>query len=896
MAPYPPDAPLSDRKLRTQKHYCDAVCRALEENPPADANPFRDVMQSYVPKTLIFRTDKWEAALLKLTGQLGAPFTPPALFAPIVLECESFAFTYMQWFPASIFLPLTLLFYPFPPASQYLSTTDRTIRKAALANLTQTSMSRTKINLILDDLAKSVTINTVFECIGKHRWRAGKSLYQHLDNTGNFPASTYSSRLTPELGMEMCQFIQDHCALGWKPNHIHEYDCGGYRHKNPRLLRDIKPHAFWNLFQKQRENDDAAAALAAANATAVNPLDDDLAPLQKHSWRPGRGTFLLLLEHITKEIKNKTCLSYYYTRMVQSFDDHDKFLVHLLDLYDGGMKEWEKIHDDSTATTCPMKPRLPPRHEIVSKRREVKEVFGFAKHHMAGHLVVGSHQTCRHHCVNHALGGCSEEHNGECHPCGKLHRFGENMSRFHQAWCNTLCVAFEKVCPSFKKSARTANATEYTIPVYVQRKVKKDFGPDHGVCYGAVKESFHDEITGTLLHTVTYGDGDSEDLETTELLPLLLPETAADDFDRPEDPDAPAGDSRTMLYDLVRLARHNAHIPQAWCSHQARGKHQQHHIDLQEAEPLLPGCGDIVSLDIDLMSKKLPSKRLTAQGEGMGLRGMSLHGGMYSALRRGTADGKPYIDRQYIHSIYAHGSKQTHDDATRGIQAQLEFIAATATSRRRVRIRSDKCNNFCTFAQIAFIIEGNARGWRPLKDGQSWHPPMAPPMVQVISWTFSEAQCGKDQLDVNFSYVSKSYATYVSGGLNLLTPADMLKAIKKHPIKGTSALLVDVRSAEVMPVYDKCSLGLSRCHHFEYGPLEVVVRHHNNIENVGVWRTPNSAVMKWIEGGGAVRRPNKDHRPYVPKIPTVIDEVKNLAPTRKKGAAKGNLGKRTHKV
>jgi hypothetical protein len=124
----------------------------------------------------------------------------------------------------------------------------------------------------------------------------------------------------------------------------------------------------------------------------------------------------------------------------------------------------------------------------------------------------------------------------------------------------------------------------------------------------------------------------------------------------------------------------------------------------------------------------------------------------------------------------------------------------------------------------------------------------------------------------------------------------MQKAIQKHPIKGTSALLVDVRSAAILPVYDKCSLGLSRCHHFEHGPVEVVVRHHNNIENVGVWRTPNSSVMKWIEGGENARRPSKDHRPYVPKMPTVINVVKNLAPTRKKGADKGNLGRRTHKV
>ena len=169
---------------------------------------------------------------------------------------------------------------------------------------------------------------------------------------------------------------------------------------------------------------------------------------------------------------------------------------------------------------------------------------------------------------------------------------------------------------------------------------------------------------------------------------------------------------------------------------------------------------------------------------------------------------------------------------------------------------------------------------------------MAPPMLQVISWTFSEAQCGKDQLDVNFSYVSLSFKSYVAGGSNLLTPADMLRALEKHPITGTSAVLADVRSSDTLPVYDKCSLGLSRCHHFEYGPEEVVVRHHNDIEDVEVWRTPNSKVFQWIEGGKTNRLPSKDHRPYVPKMPTIITTFTNTKPVRESGSKKHGLGKR----
>jgi hypothetical protein len=33
-----------------------------------------------------------------------------------------------------------------------------------------------------------------------------------------------------------------------------------------------------------------------------------------------------------------------------------------------------------------------------------------------------------------------------------LHRFGENLNRFHQVWSNLLCRAHEDHLPSFRKS------------------------------------------------------------------------------------------------------------------------------------------------------------------------------------------------------------------------------------------------------------------------------------------------------------------------------------------------------------------------------------------------------------------------------------------------------------
>jgi hypothetical protein len=627
------------------------------------------------------------------------------------------------------------------------------------------------VNELLTALKEQgLEINTPFENIGKHRWRAGKKLAQHLDLTGNFPETTYANVLGEEDGFQMCDFISDLCRLGWKPNHVHDYECAGIQHSNPRLLRDIKRYPMWKLYQEDQDKRDAAQAKADELARSKKSSSDaDLDEERKRKWRPGRGTFLLLLEHLTIEVKDKSCLSYFYVRMVQCFDDQVKFVDYLMDIVKAGDKEWEEIYGEADEDKRPPKPVIPPVEQLVKKRREIKEVFSFAKHHMAGHLTVNAHDPCRFHCVNHALGDCKEEHLDTCFECGKLHRFGENLNRFHQVWSNLLCRAYEDHLPSFRKSSRTQAATEdpvNTMPDYVGRKVKKDFQEDGGVFFGIVLASEACLKTNALLHRVRYSDGDEEDLYAKELVELLVPVDEAEVIDDDvveADGDKLAGINRRRLHDLVRLAKHNAHVPVNWCAHQARFKHQDFHIEKERG--CMEGGDEFVRLCIDFKAKTLPSKRSTAQGEGMGLRGLSLAGGQFEFLRV-ARNGKKYIDRQQIHVVFSHGSKQQHDDTTRSIEAQLEWLAECITTPLRVRIRSDKCNNYCTHSQIPFIVEGNSRGWR--RDG-------GPPLVQVESWTFSEAQCGKDQLDVNFSYVSKSFKSYVSSGRNLLTGKDIFE-------------------------------------------------------------------------------------------------------------------------
>jgi hypothetical protein len=374
-----------------------------------------------------------------------------------------------------------------------LSTSDRTIRKCSLANLTQAGLKRDKINDVLVDCAKTCDVNTPFDQLGRTRWDSGKTMAVHLDCTGEFQASSYASRLQNEEGFDMCEFIKDVIGgLGWRPNHIHKWECAGLKHQCPRMLRDLKAYPFWKLYKTKRDAEDKEwsekEALAAAQTSSC--VDDDLREVPKKKWRAGRGTFLLLLEHITVEMRNKTCLSYYYVRLVKCFKDHDDFLVILQEIIAAAKESWIEKH----ATNKPL-PTLPPVKTIEVKRREVKEVFSFAKHHLTGHLTVGKHDPCAYHCVKHALGGCKEEHHHDCPECGKLHRFGENMARYYQTWCNTLCKAFEMELPTFQKAARTARATEAaTVPNYNGRKVKKVF-EEHGAHYGLVLHSDTDAKT-----------------------------------------------------------------------------------------------------------------------------------------------------------------------------------------------------------------------------------------------------------------------------------------------------------------------------------------------------------------------------------------------------------------
>ncbi len=127
-----------------------------------------------------------------------------------------------------------------------------------------------------------------------------------------------------------------------------------------------------------------------------------------------------------------------------------------------------------------------------------------------------------------------------------------------------------------------------------------------------------------------------------------------------------------------------------------------------------------------------------------------------------------------------------------GLSAQLDFISRTYPDIETIWLTSDKCSNFNAFEQIPFIVAGNQHNWTQPESqerSQKEHRPIhtashkphnnnAPRSFVVEKWIFTEAQCGKDQLDCHFPWIRNCFEAYLQGkGNNLTHPRDMFCAL-----------------------------------------------------------------------------------------------------------------------
>jgi hypothetical protein len=158
----------------------------------------------------------------------------------------------------------------------------------------------------------------------------------------------------------------------------------------------------------------------------------------------------------------------------------------------------------------------------------------------------------------------------------------------------------------------------------------------------------------------------------------------------------------------------------------------------------------------------------------MGLKGMSLHGGMLNFCNE-----EGIIQQHYLDLVYAQSSNQSLEEAMSGIAAMLDFIQELYPDIETIWIVSDKCSNFNSFEQKPFVVESNARQWvLPATGNRMAKHNKKRKGMQVEKWMCTEAQLGKDQLDCHFAWITECFKAYLNKeGNNLIISLYMFTAL-----------------------------------------------------------------------------------------------------------------------
>ena len=218
-------------------------------------------------------------------------------------------------------------------------------------------------------------------------------------------------------------------------------------------------------------------------------------------------------------------------------------------------------------------------------------------------------------------------------------------------------------------------------------------------------------VPGITLEEATQGGQDQTDPLFTGSTQDPMP---GDDTSTTEREDAlgtqtprPEGAARSRNKGLSEVCKYTLYLAEWYAAHVGRGKWQEARISAhKEMLQLAKNRGKAAMFTTDMKSKTVPDKHKCEQGYRMGLKGMSLQGGMLNFC---NSDG--VMQQHYINVVYAQSSNQSLEEAMSGIAAQLDLIQAIYPDIETLWIVSDKCSNFNSFEQIPFIVSGNKRKW-----------------------------------------------------------------------------------------------------------------------------------------------------------------------------------------
>ncbi len=220
------------------------------------------------------------------------------------------------------------------------------------------------------------------------------------------------------------EWIKKNCAQGWKPGAIKKHVVARQSYAFNVMYRNGSGNEAWKQYQT-----------ASKNAKHVGD-----------AFQLGRGSFLTLLGLVTERVRSKACLSYFYTRLTETFDTFNDLVT-----------EMERVHLDAVKLLSEQRLSAERHAAIVqnletpdmyaAKRKEIASILVFAKYQLKGHLTV-NHTECGRvglHCIRHGLQCRSAKtptHSVDCPDCLKCFRSGANVRFFLQERCNALCREF----------------------------------------------------------------------------------------------------------------------------------------------------------------------------------------------------------------------------------------------------------------------------------------------------------------------------------------------------------------------------------------------------------------------------------------------------------------------
>ena len=158
------------------------------------------------------------------------------------------------------------------------------------------------------------------------------------------------------------------------------------------------------------------------------------------------------------------------------------------------------------------------------------------------------------------------------------------------------------------------------------------------------------------------------------------------------------------------------------------------------------------------------------QSEWYGKRGLSWH---ISSVISKNSEAQTVNVTSYVHLLS--GCNQEWFSVASLIEDLLRALKASSPCVNRAYLRSDEAgcyHNNCLIAAVRGI--GKRVG------------------VEIIRYDFSEPQQGKDVCDRIICPLRSSIRKYCNEGHDVLNLDDMYAAIKKYPVKGTTASVAEV--------------------------------------------------------------------------------------------------------